>query len=757
MNLLRRAVSGAIALSGLCAGLVWSAGRTPAPLPASAAPTAFSAERAMTHVRAIAQRPHPSGSPDHARVREYLIATLMTLGLEPEIQETTGVGTHNAVAAHVLNVVARLPGRSGSGPAVLLAAHYDSVPAAPGAGDDAAAAAALIETMRALRAGEPLAHDVIVLLTDGEESGLTGAAAFVREHRWAKDVAVVLNFEGRGTRGPSVMFETGAGNLDAVRALRLVPHAIATSFAASLYRLLPNDTDVSEFVALGQPMMNFAFSDGLERYHTSSDDVAHLDLGSVQHHGDLSLALARAFADGPLPRTRTGDAVFFNLPPFGLIVYPESVSMPLTMVAIVLVLISVATVRRRHVRWMRDVSLGAMAAVVAAVLAVAVAVGVGGGFDRFIGGPASGASAGRGFYAAAIALLALSTAMGCWTVARRRSSAAGLHAGALLVWTLIAVIVTAALPGGSYLFAWPVIAAAIASIAGGGIALWAATIAAASILVPAVYSVAAVTYGMSGAGAIVLGAFVALTCWLLAPHMETVHGVRRVPSMLVGAAAALSLAAAAMARPSATHPEPSMLAYAYDADSSRAWLLTPEIARPGSWARQVLGALPLPGAPVPRLARVAPPDWRTRAIAGEMPTLAADATPVAVGVPDVAVVADTANGQERRLEFRVRPAPGTYSIRVRAMGVRVLSSEVDGRTVDITHYRSSSAEWTLGYVAPRPDGFTLALIVPTDAQLELDVIARSLGLPPLDIPARPAGVVPIYAGDQTVVHRRIRL
>ncbi len=69
----------------------------------------------------------------------------------------------------------------------------------------------------------PLAHDVIVLFSDGEESGLAGAAAFVREHPWARDVAFILNFEGRGTRGLSMMFETGAGNLDAVRVLRQVP------------------------------------------------------------------------------------------------------------------------------------------------------------------------------------------------------------------------------------------------------------------------------------------------------------------------------------------------------------------------------------------------------------------------------------------------------------------------------------------------------------------------------------------------------
>jgi hypothetical protein len=333
---LRSALFCGLALSLLCAVLVVLSSRVPTPVPATAAATEFSAQRAMEHVRAIAQRPRPSGSAEHARVRQYVIDALGTLGLETQTQETTGVGTHNTVAARVWNVLARLPGRNTDGPAVLLVAHYDGVPAGPAAGDDAAAVAALLEALRALRAGPPLAHDVMALFSDGEEAGLTGAAAFVREHPWARNVAVVLNFEGRGTGGPSAMFETGRGNLDAVRVLRRVPGAMASSLSVTLYRTLPNDSDVSELVTLGQPAMNFGFADGLERYHTASDSVAHLDVGSVQHHGEQALALARAFADGPLPRSRTGDAVFFTVPGVGLAVYPESFAMPFAIAAALL-------------------------------------------------------------------------------------------------------------------------------------------------------------------------------------------------------------------------------------------------------------------------------------------------------------------------------------------------------------------------------------------------------------------------------------
>ena len=144
----------------------------------------------------------------------------------------------------------------------------------------------LLETLRALRAGPQLTHDVIALITDGEEAGLLGAAAFVREHPWARDVEFTMNVEARGTKGPSLMFETGAGNLDAVRTLRRVGGGRATSLSTFVYRLLPNDTDLSETARLDKPAMNFAFIGGVNRYHTAQDDTAHLDPRSVQDHGD---------------------------------------------------------------------------------------------------------------------------------------------------------------------------------------------------------------------------------------------------------------------------------------------------------------------------------------------------------------------------------------------------------------------------------------------------------------------------------------
>ena len=289
----------AIALLALCALAVVRTSRPPRPVAATAPDTVFSAERAMRHVEEIAVRPHALGMPDHDRVRDYIVAQLTAIGLHPQVQATTAVGTRYQEAGRVQNILASIPGSDPNGKAVLLMAHYDGVEAGPAASDDGAGSAALLEMVRALRARKtPLAHDVIVLFTDGEEAGLLGAAAFVREHPWAKDVAV--DRQRRGARNDrSIAHVRDRAREISTRRARCARAGDVTagSVFAAVYRMLPNDTDLSELAVLNLPALNFAFADGVERYHTSHDDFAHLNPGSVQHHGDQMLALARTFGN----------------------------------------------------------------------------------------------------------------------------------------------------------------------------------------------------------------------------------------------------------------------------------------------------------------------------------------------------------------------------------------------------------------------------------------------------------------------------
>lgn len=167
-------------------------------------------------------------------------------------------------------------------------------------------------------------------MTDGEEQGLLGGDVFMREHPWRHEPGAVLNFEARGTGGPSYMFETSAGNAWLISALAFaVPHAQAMSVAYEIYRRMPNDTDLTLFKRGGLQCMNFAFIGHPEFYHRPQDDVAHLDQRSLQENGNYALGLARFLGSRDLMQTHSGDAIYFPTRWTPLIVYPAWWAWPL--------------------------------------------------------------------------------------------------------------------------------------------------------------------------------------------------------------------------------------------------------------------------------------------------------------------------------------------------------------------------------------------------------------------------------------------
>lgn len=298
----------------------------PDAVPATAPADQFSAERAFAYVQQLCRQPHAVGTPAHATARAYLLDTMQKLGLKPIVQETAIANRrNNGNAGYVYNIMGRLNGKAG-GKAVLLLAHYDSQPNTFGAGDDGAGVAALLETARALQRGAPLQHDIIFLLTDGEEAGLYGAGAFMR-HPWAKDVGFVANLEGRGNSGPSMTFEISPQNGWVVSEFsKAAPYPLASSLMYEVYRNLPNNTDFTIFREAGYTGINSAFIDGFVNYHKLTDSPENLNLNSLQHHGSNLLAVARHFGNLPLTNTKANDKVFFNPVGSWLIQYPMALN-----------------------------------------------------------------------------------------------------------------------------------------------------------------------------------------------------------------------------------------------------------------------------------------------------------------------------------------------------------------------------------------------------------------------------------------------
>ena len=726
----------AVGLLVLCAISILRVARPPDAIPATAPDTVFSAGRAMRHVDQIAQRPHPMGTADHDRVRDYIIGQISAIGLRAEIQEATAIGTRYQQAGRVQNILARLPGSEANGKAVLIVVHYDGVEAGPAASDDGAGVAALLETLRALRARKPLAHDVIALITDGEESGLLGAAAFVREHPWAKDVAVVLNFEARGTSGRSFMFETGPGNLDAARALQSAGDATAGSVFATIYRTLPNDTDLSELAVLGLPALNFAFADGVERYHTSRDDIAHLNPGSLQHHGSQMLAMARTLGTEPLPRAQTGDGVFFDLPIVGLVVYPQGLEFPLAILAVVLVVTLV-------VRDRKGVGTG--------MLTVIIAVMLSGGVGWLVGKMLRGPAMWSGLYATAIVLLALSVTAICYTMARRWSTLRGVHVGALIVWLVLALVLSIRVPGVSYLFTWALLFAAGAAFLTRGreVADWVAAAVTLIILAGFIYGVSVVMLGVTGVGAIALCVLTALIALLLAPQLVLIAGDARwsAAPWLAAAGVVCLVIATLTVHPSGDHPLRSGLVYAENADSSDAWLGTLG-STTNPWTRDAIGPNPLGLIPA----------WTAHlSDAGHFAGRRVQRVPL--GAPDAALARDTLIDGTRRVVLHVAAPSGTTGLVMRASGAKVLTSSIDGRVVDTTRYRRRTRDWLMQYWAVSDSGAIVALSIPAGAHLDIDLAARRPGIPivpGVTIPPRPTYVVPSQTGDVSIVYRHRR-
>ncbi|HZW76959.1 MAG TPA: M20/M25/M40 family metallo-hydrolase [Flavobacteriaceae bacterium] len=327
-------------------------------------PSEFSVDRAMTPLLEITKKPHYTGSDAHEEVRSIIIKELHKAGLEPHIQEGFSLNSASKTLAKPVNIVAKFPGTN-PGKSVLLLSHYDSalVPSF-GAADAASGVVTILESVRAyLASGARPRNDIIVLFTDAEEFGLDGARLFVEEHPWAKNVAVALNFEARGTSGPgNMILETNGGNAELLKHFLAAnpKYPVASSLMYSVYKMLPNDTDSTILREEGDiDGYFFAFIDNHFHYHTALDTYYNLDRNSLMHQGSYLLPLLHHFADADLSNLKSGkDHVYFNFPFAGIINYPFHWVIPMVVIAGVVFVVLMAVGFRRKKIYRKAVTKG---------------------------------------------------------------------------------------------------------------------------------------------------------------------------------------------------------------------------------------------------------------------------------------------------------------------------------------------------------------------------------------------------------------
>ncbi|MBB1577887.1 MAG: M20/M25/M40 family metallo-hydrolase [Propionibacterium sp.] len=344
----------------------------PRPVARDADPREFSAERAMSHIETLADEPHSLLDREaHARARDDVIAMFTELGYQPEIhahpvklQQFPGVEKLDGVNAE--SIVVRIPGTSDR--TLMMMAHYDSAFSSEstatlepgtshGAADDGYGVATIVETLRALRAeGRQLANSLLVVITDAEEAGMVGATNEFEYHSADyNNVELVINIEARGMNGPALMFETSRDNaalLDLF--LRYAPDPVTTSMLPSVYRMMPNGTDLSIPLSHGFTGLNIAAIGEGDHYHHATDSPEFVDLGSLQHYGNQVLAVSRAWLfDANAPQLEAdSDADFFPVWRGVVVRYPTQVGIGIGVAAVALAVAAIV-LRTRSEHWRR--------------------------------------------------------------------------------------------------------------------------------------------------------------------------------------------------------------------------------------------------------------------------------------------------------------------------------------------------------------------------------------------------------------------
>lgn len=728
----------------LAVGLGCALAQAPmSPLGGDAPASEFSAARALEHIEAISTEPRPIGSPAHAEAREYLVAELEALGWNAEVQETVGVSkaapNRTQRVGLLKNIVATLPGSDSSG-TVILAAHYDSVDGSPGAADDGIGVGTIIETARALGADESTdggqhRNDLMILLTDGEESGLLGAEAFVYEHAEELGATVLLNLEARGAAGSPVTFRTSTPNGVLVASLSQAG-GVANSAMEAAFKLLSNDTDFSRFAPAGIQGVDSAIVGGGAFYHSPLDSPENLSQASLQQMGHTTLAMSREFLDADIATVAKADNEVVTTVPWGLWTYPLALELPLAIAGLFLAggLLTLQRIRRQVTlpRGIISFLLG-FVSIAAGAVAAWLVWNIASGIDPGQASIAVGEPYAPGLYQAAMLVAAAGTVIGIYRLTRRWLGPAAIASGALFALSVTGVALSIALPGAASALVIPTLFAA-----GGGllaallpkrwttaraIALVAGLAVPAALLIPVVSIVLDLGLELGGPAS---AAFLSIIVLLALPLIELAWPMRATrsgllrrllpPLLVIALVAGLTAGGLFVNREGNTLPRQESLSYVLDTDSGEArWLSG--VAPGNEWSRSLM---PDAGATLQ-----ADYPWLTVAkrYSGEAPAADFDA-------PEVEVVSDetSSGGREITLLLRsVRDAPA-IGLWLAAGGATITEATINGRELSLD---AASEAWGFGVVVEGvpEEGVELRLLIDSaDAPLELRVADRSAQL-----------------------------
>jgi hypothetical protein len=724
-----------------------------APVPTGPFIPGFSAARAQAHVQALAQAPRPAGSRANARARDYLLARIRALGLEPEVQVDTVTATSwdwmshgQSTVATARNIVVRKRGAGRRG-AVLAMAHYDSGQATPGAADGGASAAALLDAMRVLQAGPPLDNDLLFVFTDADAVQAMGARAFMQSHPWAKRVRVALRFDNAGNRGPLELI--GAAHADGLALdawARGAPQPQGSSFMAELYDRLPQSAGAAPLATGAFPVLHFATTQGPLGWDGMHDVPQRLSSASLQHEGDTMLALLRRLGNANLalagpPRGQ----VFFALPLAGMLHYDYVFIWPLTLLCCALGAWACRAALRDRISGtdIVDAMFSALFIAIAATFAAWLCREALPALQSRYPAAVLADDDGVRWQLAAFMLVPAAVFIALQRRLQQRLGVAAAALGVLLVGDVALAATSVRAPGASYVLAWSLLAAQTAwlVLAGARARAWTparrgavavlGVMPALVLLLPAVHGSLAF---FTPAWLVLPSALVCLLAGMCGMAFDAIARRWLVRPLLAGAGVAFGMAYAAVP-PAADLPAPNRLVYYKDTPSWQAFWLHP--AGPlDAWTRQVFPNTLHPY-PLPYLfGRDADPVWYAAAPRDD-----------SVAWPDLVIDKDVRSPRRRHVEFTLRSKNRAPDILVRVDGACPWRTSVNGRVLT----DKSCFSWHVALHGMEDEPLRFAFDFWGDPPFLVYIQERIPGLPGRDLPPRPADLPPLLPLSGTTV------